>query len=200
MKLLAVSAIFASIAMCTSTPARNFVHDDPYASITGSLTGEPHPTSTASAVVNAYGQAVQMCGPNIDAALKQLLPMYGPAIGFDASNITVTDQGFLSWAHEQPTFNTADLQCQDTENALFNAVNENSETNSSASPTTISGSGLAGSAPPLTTPPVSVTESSKGAGSSAPSATSPLPGGAINHASQPLVVMVGLVWVLVGLN
>ncbi|KAJ7099386.1 hypothetical protein B0H15DRAFT_944796 [Mycena belliarum] len=189
MRLLATSVL---LGLCTGTSAVLRARDDPYATIS-SLTGVPRPKSTASAIVNAYAQAVQSCGPKVDAALESMIPMYGDATGVDVSEITITDPQFRQWAEQQPTVETANLFCEEAENALFAAEDT---AHSSAPHTTTSGITGSGSSPPGDSG-ASRTGTSTRVTSPAPSASH---NGAIEHGYQPLIVATGLVLMFVGLN
>ncbi|KAJ6469678.1 hypothetical protein DFH09DRAFT_1111118 [Mycena vulgaris] len=163
--------------------------------ITGTIPGFPRPTSTNSTIVNAYGNAVQKCGADVDAALQGALSPYQDAVGIDDPNLNITDAGFLQWAHLNWTpFITASVECQNAENAVDAVVDEDPK---SSTPT---GAVSSTAAPGTTEPsPASATAPSSGSGSSASPAPS-LSGGAIGHGTPPVVVIASLMWLLVGLN
>ncbi|KAJ7757260.1 hypothetical protein DFH07DRAFT_461321 [Mycena maculata] len=196
MKLVAFSTTLVYLTACTRTLAKNLPRDDPYASITTTITGLPVPTSTASNIVTDYENAVQACGPDIDAALQKLLPEFGPATG-STQNVTVTDPTFLSWATTQPTYETASLSCQSAQNALFaDEASDGGSSSASASPTASSasagppssaGSGSAVSSTASSTP-TSATSSSPSV-----SPTASKPGGAISHEPEALLLILTLI-------
>ncbi|KAJ7503153.1 hypothetical protein B0H11DRAFT_1988042 [Mycena galericulata] len=136
MKLLTLSITLTYSLTCNSTPAKH-ARENPYASITTTIAGLLLPTSTASAVVAGYEQAVQYCGPGRDAALQTLLQMYPQEVPLDnPQNVTLTDPSFLNWAKQQPTYETAEIQCEQSENALFvDELNATSAPSGSGSPT-----------------------------------------------------------------
>ncbi|KAJ7496676.1 hypothetical protein FB451DRAFT_1386057 [Mycena latifolia] len=105
--------------MCASISTNFIVRDDPYASITGSVPGLARPTATDSTIVGDYGQAIQKCGPDLNTALQELLPMFGPETGIDNPNVNATDPQFLTWARLQSTYQLAELRCEDWKGAVI---------------------------------------------------------------------------------
>ncbi|KAJ7025888.1 hypothetical protein C8F04DRAFT_1191038 [Mycena alexandri] len=172
-----ITTLLALTAMCMGKPASIVVRNDPYASITISVNGIYQPKSTDPAVVAAYAQTAQTCGPDEDAALQTLFSsgQYQSDTGDTRDNITVTDLAFQTWAIQQPTWTTVKLRCdseQDHLAALEYSVKQ-------ASPTSTAQESRQSRAPSGTS---TLTESP----TASDATKSGLPGGGVVHRSQPV--------------
>ncbi|KAJ7935309.1 hypothetical protein B0H13DRAFT_1854533 [Mycena leptocephala] len=210
MNLLAIATILVHISTSQSSPANKVARSDPYASITTSIAGLPHPTSTASAVVAAYEQAVENCGADVDSALQQLIPDYysendiPPTENVNISNpgelVASYDPGFVQWASTQPLYDNAGRVCQQAEISLDDAIQSNGASATSNSVTSATSNSVTSATSDSTTSPTvtapnggaSVTASSSG--SAGPATTST--GGAIDHRSQPILFITGVIGLL----
>ncbi|KAJ6590111.1 hypothetical protein DFH09DRAFT_1074577 [Mycena vulgaris] len=191
MKVLPFAALLACFLISTSTPTKVRARDDPYASITETNLGFPRPTSTNSTIVNAYGNAVQKCGPDVDASLNGALAEYQAAAGIDAPNLNITDEGFRIWANTNwAPLMTANVRCEDARDAMFAAEDED--------PARFTLAGFVSSpAGPVTTEYSPASATAPGSGSSPPAPS--LLGGTIGHGTPPILVTTGLIWLLVAL-
>ncbi|KAJ7108414.1 hypothetical protein C8R43DRAFT_1243504 [Mycena crocata] len=171
--------------------------------LTTSISGISAPTSTAPAVVDAYQNVLQKCGPSLDSAKQTALQEYNEEVISEQSgvaNVTnANDAQFLSWAGvHAPALNQAQDVCVGAKNELAKA--ESTETTSSSS-STASSSPTVSSSPTTLPNPVTSSASEITTASSSPStSTTPLPGDGLRLNSQPIVVLAGLVGLLVGLE
>ncbi|KAJ6590092.1 hypothetical protein DFH09DRAFT_1074560 [Mycena vulgaris] len=78
---------------------------------TTSIDGLPAPTSTASAIVVAYDIAVQLCGPDVDAATQKALQAYNLEVMPIQNATSATDPGFLAWFRNYPPLVAANANC-----------------------------------------------------------------------------------------
>ncbi|KAJ7736852.1 hypothetical protein B0H16DRAFT_1891812 [Mycena metata] len=188
-----ISILFALTAMCLGKPSSVVVRDDsnPYASMTVSVPGIYQPTSTNSAVVAAYAQTVQACGPDEDAALQKLLASgdYQSETGDTRDNITITDTAFNAWAVQQPTFSTVSLRCEgDEDNLGAVAVSVKQASESLAAQSSASGSVTTTGQSPSRAPSGTSTLTESAAASNA--TKSGLAGGGVVQRAQPVALIV----------
>ncbi|KAJ7750052.1 hypothetical protein DFH07DRAFT_961474 [Mycena maculata] len=159
----------------------------------------PSPTQTASAIVSAYQQAVQLCGPDVDAQQQAAIQAYNEAVPV-AQNATSFDSAVQQWASENyAPLQGANSACQLAENQLDAAEDSVDTTSNVADPTSSTTSGAA--APQSTAPGASSTGSSAGTStksSTAPSTSSSSDG--VLNAPPMMVILTGLIGLLAGLT
>ncbi|KAJ7163453.1 hypothetical protein C8R43DRAFT_1104584 [Mycena crocata] len=208
LEMVTFSTFFAVLFVfrCAGLIPGHVARQDP--TLTTSISGISAPTSTAPAVVDAYQNVLQKCGPDLDSAKQTALEEYNEdVISQQSGAANVTDPNnpqFLTWAGvNAPVLNQAQDVCVGAKNELAKA--ESTETTSS-SPASSSPTGsslpIASSSPASTsnpvTSPASGTTIASSTGASAPSSS--LPGDGVRLNSQPMFVFAGLIGIMVGLN